>query len=104
MKEANDVLEREREAGTLAERGIENIKDEEGKYIEMDLGLGVLEERGGSGFESDGSETEDDYDACEIPDVDKIPVRRPRLSGRKGALDQLMGTPKVGAKPAIEVL
>lgn len=52
---ANDELEVERAAGRLGERNIETVDDDE--YIEMNLGLGVLEEKGldrnGTGSDSD---------------------------------------------------
>ncbi len=57
------MLETEREAGRLEERDIENVGEgekEEG-YIEMDLGLGVLEEvgeDGGRGCEGGEDESE----------------------------------------------
>ncbi|KAL8728819.1 MAG: hypothetical protein Q9166_005136 [cf. Caloplaca sp. 2 TL-2023] len=50
IRASNAELEHERLAGTLEDRDIENLKEEEGDekqpYIEMDLGLGVLEEKG----------------------------------------------------------
>ena len=66
MKYANALLEAERQEGRLDERNIENIGDTErggleGEYIEMNLGLGVLEQRGGeignSGSEERGDES-----------------------------------------------
>jgi len=45
MKAANQELEKERAAGTLERRNIEKVEDEEGQHIEMNLGLGVLEEK-----------------------------------------------------------
>lgn len=49
------MLDVERAAGRLGERNIETVDDEE--YIEMNLGLGVLEEKGldgvGTGSDSD---------------------------------------------------
>ncbi|MCJ1224306.1 hypothetical protein MMC12_000951 [Toensbergia leucococca] len=43
---ANKTLEVERAEGVLWERDIENLgSEEDGRYIEMDLGLGVLEEK-----------------------------------------------------------
>jgi len=55
MRRANEVLERERQAGQLGERDIESLGDEEGGDIQMDLGLGVLEEKGGEGGSESGS-------------------------------------------------
>ncbi|KAM0801217.1 hypothetical protein BDR22DRAFT_972221 [Usnea florida] len=55
LKTANAILETERRAGKLEERDIENLRsgvgqeEEGGGYIEMDLGLGVWEEKGGDG-------------------------------------------------------
>lgn len=46
MHAANQRLEVERAEGKLADRDIENVREDEGGYIEMDLGLGVLEEKG----------------------------------------------------------
>lgn len=45
LKAANDELEAERKAGTLKNRKIEAEGEEDGQYIEMNLGLGVLEEK-----------------------------------------------------------
>ena len=65
MRSANEELELERAEGTLGERDIENVK-EEGKggkeYIEMDLGLGVLEERR-NGVKEESEESESEVDA-----------------------------------------
>lgn len=110
LKSANEALEREREAGTLAERDIENVKEEEGKYIEMELGLGVLEEKragedGGPESEVDEENIKkEDQDKADTKQLSKIPMQRPRARSQKGVLDRLMGKPAVGAKPAIEVL
>ncbi|KAI4258931.1 MAG: hypothetical protein L6R42_004838 [Xanthoria sp. 1 TBL-2021] len=60
IRASNAELERERSAGTLNKRNIENLSplsdgessssdEEEKPYIEMDLGLGVLEEKKGAG-------------------------------------------------------
>lgn len=64
MKNANEVLEAERKEGRLDERNIENIGDvegggQEGEYIEMNLGLGVLEQREEE-FKNSRSEERDD--------------------------------------------
>lgn len=52
MKEANEELMKKMRAGE--ERGLEDVKEGE-SYVEMNLGLGVLEEtrEGGSGSGSD---------------------------------------------------
>ena len=74
------------------------VEEEGGQYIEMDLGLGVLEEKGGrseseesGGSESGGSESGEGSDANEEWDV----------------LGRLMGFGKRGRRrerPGIEVL
>ncbi len=46
MQAANQRLEEERVEGRLADRDIENVGEDQDGYIEMDLGLGVLEEKG----------------------------------------------------------
>jgi hypothetical protein len=46
MQAANQRLEEERVEGRLADRDIENVGEDQDRYIEMDLGLGVLEEKG----------------------------------------------------------
>ena len=64
MRSANEELELERAEGTLGERDIENVKEEDegGKeYIEMDLGLGVLEERR-NGVKEESEESESEVD------------------------------------------
>jgi len=67
MEAANKELEAERAAGTLAGRCLEidDVKDEadDTQYIEMNLGLGVLEERNGD--TSTSSESESSNDASE---------------------------------------
>ncbi|KAF2825811.1 hypothetical protein CC86DRAFT_394660 [Ophiobolus disseminans] len=56
LKASNEELERQRVAGTLKGREIDATEGGEGEaYIEMDLGLGVLEEKDG---EESGSDEE----------------------------------------------
>ena len=47
LKSANQELEVEKAEGMLGERDIEKVEEEGERYIEMDLGLGVLEKREG---------------------------------------------------------
>ena len=93
---ANLQLEVEREKGTLGERNIEAIDEEEeaegggewgGQYIEMNLGLGVLEpisnaDKGIAVGSSQGSE--EDGDESEGPSDGE-------RSGSGGIMDGLMG-------------
>ncbi|KAF2190214.1 hypothetical protein K469DRAFT_747428 [Zopfia rhizophila CBS 207.26] len=59
---ANEQLEKERKAGTLKKREIEKDGEAEGEYIEMNLGLGVLEHKNSKAQDSEtdgGGETHD---------------------------------------------
>ncbi|KFY23813.1 hypothetical protein V491_02403 [Pseudogymnoascus sp. VKM F-3775] len=69
MDAANRELEAEKKAGTIAERRLE-IDDEEegekaGQYIEMNLGLGVLEEKTSDSETSSEGESSDDEDVMD---------------------------------------
>lgn len=69
MDAANRELEAEKKAGTIAERRVE-IDDEEegekdGQYIEMNLGLGVLEEKTSDSETSSEGESSDDEDVMD---------------------------------------
>lgn len=64
---ANEELERERSAGTLGARNMEDVDEEaQEEFIEMNLGLGVLEEKSANAPEqetsSDISDTDDGGD------------------------------------------
>lgn len=45
LEAANQELEKEKKDGTIERRNIERVEEGEGSYIELDLGLGVLEEK-----------------------------------------------------------
>lgn len=72
MDAANRELEAEKEAGTIAERRLE-ISDDDGEgegekagqYIEMNLGLGVLEEKTSDSDTSSEGESSDDEDVMD---------------------------------------
>jgi len=132
MQRANADLERERQAGRLGERDIEAVGEAEGGYIEMDLGLGVLEEKGArgesesqseSGSESEsesegegGTDDEDDDGAAEgneevgkqeTPECEEGGSRAKKGGGRRkerGVLARLMGEERRTARPSIEVV
>jgi len=130
MQRANAALERERQAGKLPERDIEALGGEERGYIQMDLGLGVLEEKGGeggsesgSGSESEsegegGSESEDNGEDNDGTRGGEGEVGRERaecgegvtrVGGRgrrkeRSVLGRLMGGEGRRARPGIEVL
>ncbi|KFX99980.1 hypothetical protein V490_01543 [Pseudogymnoascus sp. VKM F-3557] len=72
MDAANRELEAEKKAGTIAERRLEISDDEEGEgekttgqYIEMNLGLGVLEEKTSDSETSSEGESSDDEDVMD---------------------------------------
>ncbi|KAL4934684.1 NOPCHAP1/New4 family protein [Aspergillus undulatus] len=99
MKSANEDLQREIEAGRGRELRLDNEVDEDedggegkgGRYIEMNLGLGVLEEKRPGEEGSRASETQG-----------QSPI------GDTNLMDQLMGKEKTGSsekqKPSIQDL
>lgn len=93
---ANQDLEVERREGRLEERDIERVDEGEGgQYIEMDLGLGVLEERVHGEGSSEGEE-ESGSDGDGEDGMGKEPDVLGRLLGR--------GKRKEKEKPGIEVM
>ncbi|KAF1921556.1 hypothetical protein BDU57DRAFT_439951 [Ampelomyces quisqualis] len=61
LKAANDELEAKRRAGTLKSREIEMTDaDDQEQCIEMDLGLGVLEEKDANAQHSSASDSDED--------------------------------------------
>ena len=96
MREANQELEVERREGKLGERNIEALDEEEGGYVEMNLGLGVLEEKKKQtqiGYE-DEADT-DEGEEQEESDGDEVRDRK---------LPALLPITKRGGKVGIEVL
>lgn len=85
LKKANEELEEERRRGTLEKRRIE-VDGEEGKeevggqYIEMSLGLGVLEEKDPD--EKSESESEES-DGEEEKDILGKLLKREKVEGKK---------------------
>ncbi|KAF2138768.1 uncharacterized protein K452DRAFT_290418 [Aplosporella prunicola CBS 121167] len=65
---ANEELEREKAAGRLGERSleVENGKENEGQYIEMDLGLGVLEEKDPNAADSSSESSNESGDEMDV--------------------------------------
>ncbi|KAH7384108.1 hypothetical protein DE146DRAFT_636250 [Phaeosphaeria sp. MPI-PUGE-AT-0046c] len=60
LKAANEELVAHRKAGTLKSREIDMVDaPEEEEYIEMDLGLGVLEEKKSNAHDSSDSDSDD---------------------------------------------
>ncbi|GIK04490.1 hypothetical protein Aspvir_008573 [Aspergillus viridinutans] len=95
MKSANEDLQREIAAGRGKDLQLDEVENQEGQYIEMNLGLGVLEEKRADGSSStdeelgDGPESANDEDAAELDtklqkDSDILDI----LMGRKKSSDQ----------------
>jgi len=111
MKSANAELEAERERGELGLRDIENVGEEgeeKAGYIEMNLGLGVLEEKTGEESESDSDDTsESNFGDSEMDGAKEEGKRRKsgdtKRKAEKDVLGKLMGQPR-REKPAIEVI
>jgi hypothetical protein len=60
LQNANQVLEQDRIEGRLGQRRMENVEEGEKRVIEMDLGLGVLENKnGGHGTSSNNDDVVD---------------------------------------------
>ena len=92
MQAANEQLEQERAEGKLVHRNIEDIGEDQEGYIEMDLGLGVLEEKKAH----EGVCIED-----EAPGIDEEGDEEDS-QGERDVLGRLLG--KRREKPGIEVL
>lgn len=88
LKAANEELEMQRKAGTLRSLDAEP-EEEDAPYIEMDLGLGVLEAKEPGAPDSDGSASEESGDEGE---------------GKKDVLDKLLGRAKAREVVGIEVV
>ena len=87
LRSANQELEAEKAEGRLGERDIEKVEEEGKGYIEMELGLGVLEQRG------EREEGEEDKQANEGGEGDVLG----KLMGKKGKRkDRGRGKRKVG--------
>ncbi|KAF7161577.1 hypothetical protein CNMCM5623_007112 [Aspergillus felis] len=103
MKSANEDLQREIAAGRAKDLQLDEVENpEEGQYIEMNLGLGVLEEKRADGSSStdeelgDGPESANDEDAAELDT---------KMQKDSDILDKLMGKKKTSdQKPTIQEL
>lgn len=60
LKAANDDLEKLRQNGGLNDRILDNAEEKDGRYVEMDLGLGVLEEKKDIAYQSSSEESTSD--------------------------------------------
>ncbi|CAG8150340.1 unnamed protein product [Penicillium olsonii] len=69
MKTANEDLQRQIEAGQAEDLVLDNAEGNGERYIEMDLGLGVLEEKRDGDSSNEESETEGGKDAEDDSDI-----------------------------------
>ncbi|MCJ1349799.1 hypothetical protein MMC31_008040, partial [Peltigera leucophlebia] len=95
LEAGNQTLETDRVEGRLAERDIENVAEGEEAYIEMNLGLGVLEERKRqeqlqSGIRLPNHHHEDEDGSCDGDDDESSE----RSGGSSAATEKLL--PKSG--------
>ncbi|KAI9827815.1 MAG: hypothetical protein M1832_004304 [Thelocarpon impressellum] len=98
---ANESLEADRMAGELDKHAIEAVEDGE-TYIEMDLGLGVVEERRddqGSSISDDDGESKGKEAQLETETGESDVLGR--LMGHRTCRN-LTSADKAGAKPKIE--
>ena len=110
MRSANEELEVERKEGTLDARNIENIGDktvESSGHIEMNLGLGVLEEKEDCDSDSDSdtnSESSSDItEALERPEGPSTMPGGTRAKADKDILGKLKGEMR-RERPEIQVV
>ena len=91
MVSANKLLDRDRATGQLDKRNIENLSDSsnDGKgYIEMNLGLGVLEEKKSLGSEdlsddtSNASSIKQSYTPAKKDPIQKLLNKYDRQAGK----------------------
>ncbi|KAJ5166890.1 uncharacterized protein N7482_005671 [Penicillium canariense] len=95
MKDANEDLEREIAAGRGQDMVLDAVEDDGKDYIEMNLGLGVLEEKRDSDVSFSGDEGDD-----ESPNGD---LKKSEAKGDSDLLGQLMGGNRPSTdKPSIE--
>ncbi|EAW22648.1 NOPCHAP1/New4 family protein [Aspergillus fischeri NRRL 181] len=102
LKSANEDLQREIAAGRGKDLQLDEVENQEGQYIEMNLGLGVFEEKRADGSTStdeeisNGQESANDEDAAESDT---------KLQKDSDILDKLMGKKKSSdQKPTIQEL
>ncbi|EKV06778.1 hypothetical protein Pdw03_3766 [Penicillium digitatum] len=99
MKNANEDLQRQIEAGEAEDLVLDNADETGEQYIEMNLGLGVLEERRDGDSASD--EETDDEESCDVTGAGKTPQE----VNNSDIIGKLMGGKSKKAnmdKPSIE--
>ncbi|PGH33115.1 hypothetical protein GX50_04099 [[Emmonsia] crescens] len=104
LRAANEDLEKEIAAGNVAGVELDHSEDAEvdGEYIEMNLGLGVLEEQG----DDTGSDTSPDNESAISYDEDNSTrsARKPQPKPRQNinVMNKLMGNQPEIQRPTIE--
>ncbi|ODM16833.1 hypothetical protein SI65_07798 [Aspergillus cristatus] len=103
MKSANEDLERELAAGRGKELQVDGADEEvEGRYIEMNLGLGVLEEKR-SGDENNNSSSDDEDERPDNEEGKQHSTELPSRPKDPSVLGKLMGVNNDDSKkPTIE--
>ncbi|RHZ64268.1 NOPCHAP1/New4 family protein [Aspergillus thermomutatus] len=103
MKSANEDLQREIAAGRGKDLQLDEVEDQEGQYIEMNLGLGVLEEKRADCSSSTDEEIGDGPESANDEDGAGLDTK---LQKDSDILDKLMGKTKEFSdqKPTIEEL
>ncbi|KAH7067262.1 hypothetical protein BKA63DRAFT_570572 [Paraphoma chrysanthemicola] len=92
LKAANDELEAQRKAGTLDSKMIDAGEEEDAEqYIEMDLGLGVLEEKDPNADDDSSSDSDDTLDGNE-KEKDVLGKLMGRTNRKKPVVVQEVGT------------
>ncbi|KAL2865401.1 NOPCHAP1/New4 family protein [Aspergillus lucknowensis] len=96
MKSANEDLQREIAAGRMKEIQLDNEDEQgDGQYIEMKLGLGVLEERRRGSHESfsdeEGCEPENKEASRETNVMDRLMKREKTSSSDKPSIQEING-------------
>ncbi|PGH17635.1 hypothetical protein AJ79_00997 [Helicocarpus griseus UAMH5409] len=101
LQAANEELEKEIAAGNVPRVELDHDKDaEDGQYIEMNLGLGVLEEKGDDTISDTSSESESTVSYEEDNNNEK--ETQPKARGDTNVLNKLMGNKSKTKRPNIE--
>ncbi|KAJ5835221.1 hypothetical protein N7447_001247 [Penicillium robsamsonii] len=99
MKDANEDLQRQIEAGEAGDLVLDNADEKGEQYIEMDLGLGVLEEK------RDGDSSSDEESDDEEPKGTTGAEKTPQEMNDSDIIGKLMGAKNKKSKtdkPSIE--
>ncbi|KAJ5578164.1 uncharacterized protein N7459_007128 [Penicillium hispanicum] len=103
MKDANESLEKEIAAGRGQDVMLDSVNEADGKdYIEMNLGLGVLEEKRGDNDDTSSDESENESPGA-TPSTARDANKKPKAEEDSNVLGKLMGENESATdKPSIE--